>query len=877
MMKQYHEMKSKYPDAILFFRLGDFYEMFFEDAIEASQLLQITLTARNKGENKAPMCGIPYHAANNYIGKLTRLGKKVAICEQLSDPNLPGIVNRDVIRVITPGTTLDDNILDQKTNNYVLAILENGNSGVPVGGGANDASPANGAGFSLAYADITTGEFMTTAIESVKELFTEIQRIGPTEIIVGKNLFESELIQSLKKSGDHSFIYQFESDKNVDADSMESTAADFLMAYLKSTQKTSLQHFQKIQPYDIADFMPLDEATLKNLELLTTMRENKKEGSLLWVIDRTITSMGGRLIRFFLTHPLVKKEQIQLRLDAVETFTRNQNLLGDLREILKSILDLERLLARLSLGQGNARDLVGLKNSLSAVPQIQNLLGGGNAILLRQISDGIDPLQDLVELIGKAIVTEPPLAITDGGMIADGYNNELDDLKKISREGKQFIQKLQEEEIQRTGINTLKVRFNSVFGYYIEVSKAQSKNVPMDYIRKQTLVNAERFITPQLKEFEEKVLGAEEKIVAIEQKLFQEIRGQVVEHVARIQHTAKSIALLDVLCSFAFAALENNFCKPQISEPNGDTVGAGCEIKIVGGRHPVVEKMSSNASFVSNDTMLESGTLILLTGPNMGGKSTYLRQVALITLLAQIGSFVPAAEAKIGLVDRIFTRVGASDNLMRGQSTFMVEMQETANILSNATSRSLVILDEIGRGTSTYDGMSIAWAIMEYLHDKIGAKTLFATHYHELIALAEKLPHAANFSVAVKEEESVDSRGIVQSGIVFLYKILPGGVDRSYGIEVAKLAGLPTEIIAKARQILVDLEEGVLEQGIQKELNDPTKRVTKNQLGIFENGSEDQIIERQQKSLASHPALEDLKKMDINNLTPMEALKVLKI
>lgn len=825
MMQQYREIKKQYPDSILFFRLGDFYEMFFEDAEVASKLLQITLTARSKGEHKALMCGVPYHAAENYIAKLTRLGKKVAICEQLSDPNLPGIVKRDVVRVVTPGTTLNDNVLDSKSNNFLLAVTYAGSV------------------FSLAYADITTGECMSTKAESEKTFVSEFERIAPSEVIVPVNLFESPLVLVLKAR--HPGIFFFAVDEE------QAGAEELLHSYLSSTQKNDLAHLDKAQPYEINGFMCLDEATLKNLEILANLRENKKEGSLLWVVDQTITPMGGRLMRQFLTHPLTDRQKITERLDAVDEFFRSHKLLEEVGEVLGSILDLERITSRLSLNSGNARDLVGLKNSLLAVPPLQKLLEGCNGGLLMSVRAKIDPLQDITGVLDKAIVAEPPLAITEGGMIQPGYNKELDELRAISKEGKSFIQKLQEEEIARTGINNLKVRYNSVFGYYIEISKMQAQKAPAHYIRKQTLVNAERFITPELKEFEEKVLGAEEKITALEHKLFLEIRAAVVEQVKRIQHTARSIALLDTLAAFAQTALQNSYCKPVITEDGN--------IVITAGRHAVVEKMSFSGRFIPNDTKLQGSgeRLQLITGPNMGGKSTYLRQVALITLLSHIGSFVPAESAKISLTDRIFTRVGASDNLVRGQSTFMVEMQETANILANATNKSLVILDEIGRGTSTYDGMSIAWAIMEHLHDTVSAKTLFATHYHELISLADKLPHAANYSVAVEENE--------KDGVVFLYKIQSGGVDKSYGIEVAKLAGLPAPVIEKARQILTDLEEGALETAIQKELQDPSKHASVGQTELFE---------RTQRPL-ENPALDYLKEIDLNTLTPIEALNKL--
>jgi DNA mismatch repair protein MutS len=824
MMQQYQAVKEQYPDAILFYRLGDFYEMFNDDAIEASKLLQITLTARSKGDNKTPMCGVPYHAANNYIAKLTRLGRKVAICEQLSDPNLPGIVQRDVVRVITPGTTLDDSILDQKTNNYLLALA---------------VTPG---GFDLAYADISTGEFLVTSATDAVTLRTEIERVSPAEILIPESLWESPILAAIRKHFSQIAFFSFASE------GVNESAGDALTRYLQTTQKTALTHLRDAEKYEPGSSMMLDEATLKNLEILSTLRENKREGSLLWVLDETVTSMGGRFLRHALTHPLLDKNIIEDRLNGIGEFVQKQNLLEDVRNTLVNILDLERLSSRLSLGHGNARDLIGLKNSLKVLPQLKSFLSEAQSSLLIQNRDSLDALGDLVELIEKAIVAEPPLGIHDGGMIASGYLAELDQLKGISTEGKNFIQQLQLQEIERTGIPTLKIRYNSVFGYYIEVSKGQTKNVPENYIRKQTLVNAERYITPELKEFEEKVLGAEEKIVAIEHRIFLEIREKVVANILRIQKTAGQIALIDHISALAYVALQNRYCRPQIT-PNGG-------IHIVNGRHPVVEKMSSNGRFIPNDTILNhSGEqLLLITGPNMGGKSTYLRQVALIVLMAQVGSFVPAESAEICLVDRIFTRVGASDNLVRGQSTFMVEMQETANILEAATEKSLVILDEIGRGTSTYDGMSIAWAIMEYLHDKLKAQTLFATHYHELISLADKLEHAANYSVAVKDDP--------QDGVVFLYKILRGGVDKSYGIEVAKLAGLPSEVIAKARKILVDLEEGVLESGIQHELQ--TTRPTEGQTTLFE---------REHSSLKE--VADEVQKIDVNTLTPMDALQKL--
>lgn len=838
MMKQYLSMKEKYPDSILFFRMGDFYEMFLDDALEASKLLQITLTSRNKGDDKAPMCGVPYHSADGYIAKLTKLGKKVAICEQITDPSLPGLVERDVVRVVTPGTTIDDSVLDQKTNNFVLAVTF-----------VNDE-------FSLAYADISTGEFKSTSVKNEKELYAEISRISPAEIILDELLSESDFGSKLKKNFESIFFFPFNSGQSA-----TENATEFLMDYFRSTQKTALKHVAEPKSYEINEFMPLDEAILRNLELLQTMRENKREGSLLWVLDKTQTPMGGRLLKHILTHPLINKVEIDLRVNAVEALIKNYELHEDLILSLKNIMDMERLLARLSLGRGNARDLVGLKNSLNNVPAIKGLLSGNDSKLLENIKTNLDDLPDVRRLIENAINDEPPVSISDGGMIRDGFDAELDEYRSISKEGKNFIQNLQISEIEKTGINTLKVRYNKVFGYYIEVSKGQVDKVPENYIRKQTLVNAERYITPELKEFEEKILGAEDKIVAIEQRLFTEIREQVVSNLDRIQGTARQISLLDVICGFAAVAKQNNYCKPEVFE-DGD-------IEIFEGRHPVVEKMSTDMRFIPNDAVLsqDGERVLLITGPNMGGKSTYLRQTALITLMAQIGSFVPAKNAKIAICDRIFTRVGASDNLVKGQSTFMVEMQETSHILANATRRSLIILDEVGRGTSTYDGMSIAWAIFEYLHDKIKAKTLFATHYHELISLADKLGNAANYAVAVTENED--------EGVVFLYKVIRGGVDRSYGIEVAKLAGLPDELVRRANQILIDLEEGVLEKGIANELGDATKRVPDSQLALGLKSDETEGREHGgvgKGVLERDPAIEELKNIDLNSLTPLEAL-----
>lgn len=808
------------------FRLGDFYEMFFEDALIASKILQITLTARNKGtEHKAPMCGIPYHALDNYLSKLTRAGKKVAICDQITAPDGQGIVQREVMRVVTPGTTFDENILDTKANNYVACVV------------------ADKTGFGLAFADITTGEFRVTELSNVKDLESEFMRIKPAECICPENL--TSQINALFKCSVFPFEYFGEAEKEIndqfglkslkvfgiEEKKLAVLSSGMLLRYLKETQKTDLAHIQKILFYELSEFMPLSDSLIRNLELFYTNREAKKEGSLIWVLDQTVTSMGGRMLRNWLLHPLLSTEKICERLDKVEIFVKDSTLLREIRNVLSKIFDIERLLSRLCLGTGNARDLLAMKESLNVLPELKNLLAGH----FHEIE--IELLPELTALIERAIIEEPPAITRDGGMIKDGFNKELDELRNISSEGKTFIKNLQEREIKRTGISSLKVKFNNVFGYYIEISKANLHSVPDDYTRKQTLVNAERFITPELKEYEEKVLNAEDKIKELEYELFYQVRMEVVKELKKIQNVAKTVATLDVLSNLAYVATKNNYCKPAIVESG---------IEILAGRHPVVEQMNMAKDFVANDCKMDdSRNFLLITGPNMGGKSTFLRQVALIVLMAQIGSYVPAGSAKIGLCDRIFTRVGASDNLTGGESTFMVEMTEAAYILNNATARSLIILDEIGRGTSTYDGVSIAWAIVEFVHDQIGAKTLFATHYHELIELVDRLARAHNLSVAVREN--------AEEGVVFLYKVVEGGVDKSYGIEVAKLAGLPGSVVSRARGVLDELET----RHIKK------TRVSPDQIELFKE-------DRQHSGIVA-----ELKNLDINKLTPLEALQKL--
>lgn len=811
----------------MFFRLGDFYEMFFEDALLASKILDIVLTSRSKGDSKAPMCGIPYHAASQYISKLIKAGKKVAICEQVSDPKEPGIVQRDVVRVITPGTTLDDKILDNKANNYIASVVRDGKM------------------YGIAFSDVTTGEFRAFETGDLGDL----ERISPVECIVR---VEDEIeipasihVYAFDSYKDHEqLLLDHFKVKNLSGFGLEKSplavfAAGRLLNYLMETQKTDLTHIHGIQLYSVQDFMPLDEASVRNLELFATLRDNQKEGSLLSVLDSTNTAMGGRMLKKWLLGPLNDVKKINARLDAVSELTKNQAILLDLGGDLKNIADIERGLGRLSLNSGNARDLVALKGSFLKIPGIKKSIKKLKSGLIKDLARGVDELSDIAKLIDKAVSDEPPFTIREGNIIKDGYDKDLDKLKKISREGKGFINDLQAKEIARTGIQSMKVRYNRVFGYYIEISKSNLKNVPDDYIRKQTLVNAERFITPELKEYEETVLGAEEKICDMEYKLFNEIREKVAKETKRIQKTALALGILDVLCAFTHNALHNNYCRPVV-EDNG-------VLEIKNGRHPVVEKIACSENFIPNDTHLrKSEQFMLITGPNMAGKSCYLRQVALITLMAHIGSFVPAESANICLVDRIFTRIGASDNLVRGQSTFMVEMQEASYILHNATEKSLIILDEIGRGTSTYDGMSIAWAIMEYIHNDIHAKTLFATHYHELIPVADGLKNASNYSFAVKEN--------AKEGVVFLYKVVKGGVDKSYGVEVAKLAGLPKSVTVNASKILRDLEEGVVEKD----------SVPEDQMNLFAGLSE-----------REHKALKKLQEVNVDELTPIEALNKL--
>ncbi len=844
MMAQYMDIKSKYTDCILMFRLGDFYEMFLDDAIVASEILQITLTSRNKKKPKEKMCGIPYHALDSYLSKLTRAGKKVALCDQITKPDGKGIVKREVVRVVSPGTTFDESILDKKSNNYISCLVEKYNK------------------FAFAFCDLTTGDFKVTENDNISALENIFSRINPTECIVSKKLMEENItVKSFLNKHKDVYIFNFDftenagkflknsfgvhSLKSFGLEDMQLSiyASAMLFSYLKETQKSDLKHISAIKYFKDSRFMSLDESCIYNLELFFTNKKRKREGSLNWVMDQTVTAMGGRMLKNWMLNPLLDKQEINFRLDKVSVFYNQSQLLRKTREIMSKFYDMERLLSRLSLGSGNARDMNAMKFSLIQIPKIKELLFEIKDFA--QLNDDLNPLLELTDKIDKAILDDPGISLRDGGIIRDGYNTELDDLRSISHEGKSFISQMREREIKRTGISSLKIKYNKVFGYYIELSNSNLNSVPDDYIRKQTLVNAERFITPELKEYEEKVLNAESRIKELEFDLFYEVRMEIIKNIVSLQKNANIIAALDVLSNFAFIASKNNYVKPEIV--------AGNVIQIKNGRHPVVENISSTNSFISNDTLIdESSNFMLITGPNMGGKSTYLRQVAIIALMAQIGSFVPAAEAKLSIVDNIFTRVGASDNLVEGESTFMVEMQETSYILHNATENSLVILDEVGRGTSTYDGVSIAWSITEYIHSTIKSKTLFATHYHELTELTDKLERAKNMSVAVSENDN---------GVKFLYKIIDGATSKSYGIEVAKLAGMPEEITDRSYEVLAELES--------KNLN--RKQKSTDQMRLF-----DTVDSKNHKSIREKSKLKkELEKININELTPLLALQKL--
>jgi len=856
MMQQYLAIKADYPDAILFFRLGDFYEMFMDDAVAAAKILDITLTSRNKGAaEEVPLCGIPYHSCQPYIAKLVEAGRKVAICEQVEDPRqVKGIVKREVVRVVTPGLVVDTETLDPRSNNYLLAVTSAGEDR-----------------WGLAFVDITTGEFRTTEMAGHEALAGELASRNPTEVLLPEGDGGDRLVahldlvlRSLAVNRVPDWVFAEDRAAGLLADFFPNTsleafgcaglsgaigAAGAVLHYLQETQKGTLSHLQPLKTYQAHDFMVLDDFTRRNLELTGTLHDGRRKGSLLGVLDRTVTAMGARKLRHWITHPLIDLEMIRLRHGAVEELVSQSLLREELRAAIDGIYDLERLNGRIALATANAKDLVALRSSLQKLPDLLEKLAVAADPLLGSLCDEIDPLPDLKDLLARAIVDDPPFVLREGGLIRSGFHEELDELRTISREGKGWIARLEQEEKARTGINSLKVRFNKVFGYYIEVTRSHLDRVPEDYQRKQTLANAERFITPALKEYEQKVLTAEERLVGIEYDLFQEVRTQVAAEGRRIQTTADRLAVLDVLLGYAELAHERNYCRPVMDDST--------ELNIEEGRHPVIETMTLGERFVPNDVMMDTrdNQILMITGPNMAGKSTFMRQVALICLMAQVGSLVPARSAHIGLVDRIFTRVGASDNLTRGQSTFMVEMTETAKILNHATKQSLIVLDEIGRGTSTFDGISIAWSVAEYLHDhpEVAARTLFATHYHELTELGLTRERVKNYNVAVKEWDDK---------IIFLRRIVRGGASHSYGIQVARLAGLPAEVIDRAKEVLRNLESGEFEAGaprlarsLQRDFPVPP------QLGLFDQ-TEDDLRRR-------------LSEVDVSVLTPLEALNLL--
>lgn len=864
MMQQYMETKEQYKDCILFYRLGDFYEMFFEDAITVSKELEITLTGKNCGlEERAPMCGVPYHAVEGYLNRLVQKGYKVAICEQVEDPKLAkGIVRREVVRIVTPGTNLNTQALDASKNNYIMCI-------VYIDGF-----------FGLSVADVTTGDYFVTELDSSRKLMDEIAKYAPSEIVCNESLYVSGIdLEDLKERLGIT-IYALDSwyfddvscekvlKEHFKVASLEALGigdynsgaigAGALLQYLYDTQKNSLSHLTGITGYTTGKYMLLDSSSRRNLELCETLREKQKRGSLLWVLDKTKTAMGARTLRSYIEQPLIDKEEIMKRLDAVAELKEHAITREELREYLSPVYDLERLISRITYQSANPRDLIAFKSSLQMLPHIKCILSDLESPLLKELHEELDSLEELCALIEAAIEDEPPLAMKEGGIIKAGYNEDVDKLRNAKTEGKTWLAEVEEEEREKTGIKNLRIKFNKVFGYYLEVTNSYKDMVPDYYMRKQTLTNAERYITPKLKELEDMILGAEDKLYALEYELYSEVREHIAGEVVRIQKTAKAIAQIDVFTSMAYVAERNNFVRPSINEKG--------VIDIKNGRHPVVEKMIPNEMFIANDTYLDDkkNRISIITGPNMAGKSTYMRQTALIVLMAQIGSFVPAESADIGIVDRIFTRVGASDDLASGQSTFMVEMTEVANILRNATSKSLLILDEIGRGTSTFDGLSIAWAVVEHISNKrlLGAKTLFATHYHELTELEGKLDSVNNYCIAVKEKGD---------DIVFLRKIVKGGADKSYGIQVAKLAGVPDSVIGRAKEIVDELVEAdvagrireiSVQSGEQTKKSKKYDEVDLAQMSLFDTVKDDDV-------------LEELKQIDVSHLTPMDALNTI--
>ena len=866
MMQHYMETKKEYPDCVLFYRLGDFYEMFFDDALTVSKELEITLTGKDCGlSERAPMCGVPFHALDSYLYRLVQKGYKVAIAEQMEDPKqAKGLVKREVIRVVTPGTITSSQVLDETKNNYLMGIVYM--DGI----------------YGISTADISTGDFMVTEVDSDRELFDEINKFSPSEIICNNAFYMSGVdMDELKNryqvviSALDSRFFGEESCRRILMEHFKVgalvglgledyatgiIAAGAVMQYIYETQKSTLEHITTITPYSTGQYMVIDTSTRRNLELVETMREKQKRGTLLWVLDKTKTAMGARLLRACIEQPLIHRDEIIKRQNAVEELNMNYISREEICEYLNPIYDLERLIGRISYKTANPRDLIAFRSSLEMLPYIKRILGEFNSELLAELGRELDPLQDIFQLIGDAIVEDPPITVREGGIIKDGYNQEADKLRHAKTEGKNWLAELEAKEKEKTGIKTLKVKFNKVFGYYFEVTNSFKDQVPDYYIRKQTLTNAERFTTDELKQLEDIIMGAEEKLVSLEYDLFCEVRDKIGAEVIRIQKTAKSIAGIDVFCSLSVVATRRNYVKPSINDKG--------VIQIKNGRHPVVEQMMRDDMFVANDTFLDNGKnrLSVITGPNMAGKSTYMRQVALIVLMAQLGSFVPAQEADIGICDRIFTRVGASDDLASGQSTFMVEMTEVANILRNATRNSLLVLDEIGRGTSTFDGLSIAWAVIEHISNSklLGAKTLFATHYHELTELEGTIAGVKNYCIAVKEQGD---------DIVFLRKIVRGGADKSYGIQVAKLAGVPDSVIARAKEIAEELSDADI-TARAKEIAEISSNITQHkavpkpdevdmqQLSFFDTVKDDDIIR-------------ELDSLELSTMTPLDAMNTL--
>ena len=861
MMRQYLETKALHPGAILFFRLGDFYEMFFDDAVRAAEILQITLTSRAKGPDRVPMCGVPYHSARRYIAKLIEHGLRVAICEQVEEAGTgPGIVKREVIRIITPGMVLDDEVLEPRANNFLAAVVFGDEK------------------CGAALLDASTGDFLAVETEDLDGLVEELGRADVRELLVAEDRVDTpELDALLSRLAQRPAVSTLDrgafepgraaallkahfqvaslSGFGIEGAAWATAAAGAALRYVRETQKTDASHVDRLVRIERGRHLILDESSRANLEVLRTLRDGSRKGSLLGVLDRTATGMGARKLARWLTAPLRSLPEIEARLDAVEELSGKGVVREELTALLKQVSDLERLCGRLSLGAGNARDLRALAVSLGVLPNLAQVLGACSSALLKGLRGPLTALPELADVLDRAITEEPPVVLKEGGLFRPGFNAELDELVALSTSGKDVLLQIETRERERTGISSLKVRYNKVFGYYLEVTKSNLHLVPQDYIRKQTTVGAERFVTPELKEYEEKVLTAEEKRCALEFRLFEDLRAKVVKEAGALRAAGEAVATCDALLSFARCAAEYGYVRPVVDESD--------VLEIVEGRHPVVERMLSHGEYVPNDVRLDrqEAQLLVITGPNMAGKSTVMRQVALLALMAQAGSFVPARTARIGLCDRIFTRVGAADNLARGQSTFMVEMTETSNILHHATRRSLVILDEIGRGTSTFDGLSIAWAVAEHLHDRIGARTLFATHYHELTDLAREKPRVKNCQVAVKE---------VQGKVLFLRKLVSGGASRSYGIEVARLAGLPPEVVGRSREILGNLESGELdESGRPRLVKKPAHKPHADQLGLFVHETGPSL------SPGASKVLTELRELSVDTTSPLEALNLL--